>query len=482
MPNILAMVRRTLTYWPLIVVTMLLGALITVQVVRMRKPVYKSETVIFYREGIQRSVLGGHDAPTPPENLRNLGAKLKETLLAQTNLVRIIDEFHLYGDVVDKSGYTDAVGLFRRKIDFKARSTDTFAISFEGSTREEAQQVTARLADMLVEENAKMRKERAEETTEFLESEKKRIDDELDKAEKTLAKFLTEHPEFASDNSNRAGASVRAEQKKASAAAEAKRRPLVIVRSPSGEVSYAPQPASLAPPIDPVLAAARNQAMNELIDAKKELADKSLRFTDQHPDVRAAQARVAAAEAALTMADKAIAAVTPRPAPAPAPEKTSDPKDKSAKLPVLGTSAKDKKDDEEKFKPREEKTLVSLETEWARLNREVEKARHQQTQLEGRLFLAQMATSSEVAGYAATIAVLDPAFRPAGPSGTPTRTILLAGFGASLLLGIALAAARGILLDDRIYDPSEVEGLGLCPVLVVIPKVETSKARRGLRG
>ena len=49
--------------------------------------------------------------------------------------------------------------------------------------------------------------------------------------------------------------------------------------------------------------------------------------------------------------------------------------------------------------------------------------------------------------------------------------------GLSVLVGLAAAAGRGILLDDRIYDATEIEGLEIGPVLAVLPRVKKARGR-----
>ncbi|HVY47136.1 MAG TPA: protein kinase, partial [Minicystis sp.] len=113
-PTPAAILKRALAHWPIAAAVMLVGALATAQVVRMRKPAFKSETVIFYREGIQRSFISND--PGAPDPLRTLGAKLKEMLLAQSNLKKILREKHLYQDIVQKQDENAAVEQFRKKI------------------------------------------------------------------------------------------------------------------------------------------------------------------------------------------------------------------------------------------------------------------------------------------------------------------------------------------------------------------------------
>ena len=312
-PDVGAMIRRVFAHWPVIVLTMVLGAVITSQVVRVRKATFKSETVIVYREGIGKSISGPERGSR--DNVRSLGTKLKETLLAQQTLRKIIDEHHLYPEVVAKSGYADAVDQMRKKTEFKARSQDTFAIAFEGMDRDQAQKVCARMADLLVAENARRLQDESKGTTDFLEAEKKRADDELDRVEREMSAFLQAHPEFASAKEG-LGTEVLALKNKADEDEKRRSRPRTVRgprRGSAGTTTGGPSaPEDRAPAVDPVLLTARTQAATELAAARKDLADKSLRFTEQHPDVRAAAEHVASAEAALRRAEEAIAQAAPK--------------------------------------------------------------------------------------------------------------------------------------------------------------------------
>jgi capsular polysaccharide biosynthesis protein len=122
--------------------------------------------------------------------------------------------------------------------------------------------------------------------------------------------------------------------------------------------------------------------------------------------------------------------------------------------------------------------IINVETEWARLSREQARTRQRLADLEAKVFRAEIAAESEEGGYAAQIAVLDPAYKPTAPSSMARSRMAMAGFFVSFLLGIALAAARGIMLDDRVYDAEDIERLGLAPVLAVVPAMPRRLRRR----
>ncbi|WP_437815416.1 GumC family protein [Sorangium sp. So ce1078] len=485
-PSITAMINRTLAHWYVAVLVALAGLAFTVLVVQSRKPAYRSETVIFYREGVKATYLG----PDGPDPLRTLSARLKETLLARSNLEKVVTEFNLFPDVLEKRGMVDAVDRLRMKITFKARSTDTFAISCEGETREQAQEVTQRLADILVEETTRMRRSQAKLTNEFLDAELKRAEQDVEKAETELAAFLAEHPEFAAEQAApggaQSGAAIRAQERRTTSAdptLEALERQVPRLRS---RLTGKPEQVAAAPggAPSPALVRQRDQAEQELATARRDLADKQSRFTEQHPDVRAAAGRVSNAEAALRRAEEALV-LPPAPEPiveVPATDEAEKAKIKAqlAKLEREIAARRSAKMGNQADASETAKAIINTETEWSRLSREKTRAQQRLADLEGKSFRAEMAASSEQGGYSAQIEVLDPAYRPSAPS-SPSRLILaVAGLLVSVAAGIAAAAARGIVLDDRVYDMEDIDRMALAPVLVVVPAA--ARGSRGRRG
>lgn len=477
-PSVAMMIKRTLAHWYVALLVALVGAALTIVVVQTRKPAYRSETVIHYREGVKSTYLG----PDGPDPLRTLAARLKETLLARSNLEKVVTEFNLYPEVLEKRGIVDAVDKLRSKILFKSRSTDTFAISFEGQTREQAQEVTQRLADILVEETTRVRRTQAKITMEFLETERKRAEQEVETADAELAKFLAEHPEFAAEQASpggtQAGASIRAAERRVTndPTLEALERQAPRLRARLAGTSEAATPAPRQPP--PELVRAKDQAEQELAAARRDLADKQSRFTEQHPDVRTAMARVSRAEAALRRAEQALVMPAPEVDPAAGEAEKAKIRAQLQKIEREIALRKGLKVGTQVDASETAKQIINIETEWARLIREQSRARQRLADIESKFFRATMAQSSEQGGYSAQIDVVDPAYRPSAPSGPSRMLLAIAGLFMSVAAGIGLAAARGIVLDDRIYDVEDIDRLALAPVLVVVP----AAARRGHRG
>ena len=475
--------QKTKAHWRLGVTVTVVGIGLTYAVIATRKPRYVSETTIFYRQGIQSSYIGQEGS----DPLKTLAATLRETLMARANLAPIIDEFSLYPDKMRRGGHVDAADELRKHIQFRPRSTDTFTISFYSDTREEAQAVTARLADSLVESTSKDRRMKAKIAAEFLESERKNNQDDLQSKEKQRAQFLADHPEFAKETTA-GGASIRAEEQRkqgqADPALEALKRQAPRLRARLG--APAGGGGASGPAVDPALVAAKAQAEQELASARRQLDEQAARYTEQHPDVQAASRRMQAAQAQLKRAEEAL--LSPPPPPEVIPKDDSKRAVVEAQLKQIEgaiaqrqNTLKTKKEGEATPAAMSEtvERIVSAETEYSRLTRDVEEARQRLSAVDSKLVTAKMTESSELGGYTAQIVVLDPAFAPAASSTMPRSRIGLIGLFLSVIVGAGLAGARGMLLDERIFDPSDILKLSV-PVLVVVPK--TTPSGRSLRG
>jgi hypothetical protein len=513
-----ALGRRMVRFWPTVLMVFVVGAAFSAAALPgFIKSIYRSESVLLFREGIQANNTRG-DENNPS---RRLGPRLKDMLLARTRLEQIVDEFNLYPKTVARDGKIDAVEELRSHIDFKAREGDTFHITFDGESPQLAYAVTNRLAEGLMEENARIRVEQASATKDFLEVEKQRSDDELRGKEQQLAQFLALHPEFADESGGKggpsAGASVRAQEKKerdlktASTAPNsntsvifALERQAMRLRERIKNPSAPPPPISTpAAPIDPKLLSAKNEADSRLASAQKDLNDKSARFTDQHPDVAAARAKVSEAEARVQAAQAAILQARTKsredaPSTPGAPEAPADVDALKAQLTRVEHDIVALRNGLRRSEPvpgdfaisDAANNIVALETTWSRLNRDVIEARERNNQLVDRLFKATIASSVESSGGAAQMVVVDPAFVPTKPFSFGKVRVIAGGMAVALLVGLLVSLLRAIF-DQRLYDEVDVRRLDLpslggwaggYPLIQTVPRSSVGKksSRKGV--
>jgi DNA repair exonuclease SbcCD ATPase subunit len=334
-----------------------------------------------------------------------------------------------------------------------------------------------------VEQNRQYRTEQAQATKQFLEAEQKRMAADLSQKEQKLAMFLADHPEFAQDaatSASAAGASVRAAARSSATVdtgLDALERQARRLRSQLASPDPPPASAFMGPSIDPKAAEAIAAAESALADARRDLQDKQSKYTQQHPDVVEAQNKVRAALARLNQAKAAA-----RPASAPMTETPSSPEERREELKTQlarveaaiaaakrGQSAAVPEDNSG-----ESNRVVTLETQWSSLNREVNETREQHEQIQTRLFRATMVATVEASGQASQMVVVDDAYKPKRPSRRGAkRTGAIAAF-VVLMVGATIALGLG-LLDDRVYEERDLKKLALGPIVHVVP----SPVRKG---
>ena len=479
--RVLAMIRRSLSFWKRGLTVFLVGALIVVPFVFTRPRDYRSETVILYHETIHSDLTGDDGGG---ENARRVGARLRELLLSRASLEPIINDQHLYQDKIIRGESIGAVEEMRKHISFRARDGDTFEIAFVGSTPEQAQEVTRRLGECIVKEADNRRADSAKTLKEFLDSESERNAVDLKKKEAELARFVALHPEFTP---RLQGIAPQLPPTSAPGA--------TAPRAPAGDPLLASLEARAAR-IDRQLKAAQGQPVAplsprpafqpppdsaELVAARADLADKMHRYTEKHPDVIAAKNRLKAAEQAQAAAVQAArdawnqkqADEEP-----PPPKNATDEAALRKELADLQNQIANRRAQLARggsdvgaaaTAPIVPSSNVELELEFTRLQREVNDLRDRQQKLEERVFRASMTASSVMNDRNVQVSVLDPAYLPVRPSSKPRTTLLAALLAVVTVLGIASMAVSA-LLDDRIYERMDIEKLEIMPVVAVIPR------------
>lgn len=480
--RVLSLLARSRRFVGAALLCFVIGGAASVGYALMRKRVFKSETLILYREGIRSSdLVGGEDSG---DRAHKLGLRLKEMVLSRTQLEQIITQYKLYPAMVDDRGLVETVDEMRLHINFRVKDGDTFGLSFDGDEPKTVQQVTARLAEALLAENSKTHAEQAEVTKDFLDRERIHTEAELKDKETALATFLSKHPEFAKEaaqqgGGNQAGTAVRAAASKQAAPKAADPALASLEREATRLQERLGMPVATKKKseaqADPVLLQIKAEADADARAAQKDLQEKQSQFTEEHPDVRAAKVRYKLAADKLKRATDAVAASI-----AAVQQKTEAKQEDEGTIDRAALENELHRINEEiaQYKAKKKQavepstmatSVVALETDWTRLNREVAEVRERFGSLQDKEFKASMVENAAATGRTAQMVVVDPAFVPTHAAKPGRSVIVAAGLALSLLLSIALAIGLA-LLDDRLYDRADVEQLGLLPLVGVVPR------------
>ena len=509
--------RRALRYWKLTFLILVLGCVGSLVMAMNVQLIYKSETTVLYKSAMRTT---GEDEGPSPERTRQIGAKLKDLLTTHESLEKLIDEFKLYPKIVDKKGIVEAVEEMRLHIGFRARDSQTFVISFENEKPEVAKQVTARLADAMIDNFTNSASQRAQQQASFLVKQEERSAGELENATKALATFLTSHPEFAVETKTAFGpGGGPADQPHLPTQNVPKGLPPGASSDPQLAVLYrqklrleeelrnnagaAPTPA--APLVTggesiAKLTQLRDEAAKSAAAATMDLADKRTRLTDEHPDVISAKLTADAAARRLHQAEQSLAAAkAAQNAGGVNPYETSGAGGDAVvqkRISQLNAEIAARQDALRRNPPQPQATgdgsvapavsapaetneLVDLETEWQRKLNGLHDARVAHDALKLELEKAQLSASAVEATGGDRMTVIDPAYKPTTPTkGGRTKTAL-AGGAVTLILALAYAFLR-VLTNDTLIDSADIDAIHVIPVLGVIPKVRVAPPSEAL--
>ena len=226
---------------------------------------------------------------------------IKQRVMTRDNLLRVIGRHGLFAEAGPGFTPTEQVDVLRKAIAVElvqanldpnrsGPATISFSIAFEHRKPEVAQAVAQDLVTLFIDENVKVRTQRAAQTTEFLTQEADKLKKEVDAIEAQVAKYKQEHAGALPENvalgmasMQRVEADLRQVERDHATAEEA-------LRALEGE-----RAAAMAEP-PPAVAATADPTQAELRTAKAELARLAATYTENHPDLRAAKRKVEALE------------------------------------------------------------------------------------------------------------------------------------------------------------------------------------------
>src|SRR5215468_9786770 len=483
--RLLDLARKTARYWWLIAVFAVLGGGLSLVFALTRPRIYQSWATLFYQERIQSQLLSpGREEVAQ----RNIGERYRELLLARHQLDQIIVDPALDPFPKEKDPEVKIEKL-RLAVRLEAHGANVFRIAFTDSDPERAKRVTDKLTKMLQDKDEALRNEQAAATVAFVTDQQENAREELKKRENAYTGFLAKHPEFVQDaNSTTAeGASIRSLRTNKQPVPTGNTRLVTLERQrariqasldapPGATIPVAPAPRT---PERIAAEAAVQDAQREVTAAKRELDDAMAKFTEIHPAVVKARERVEAATQRLRQREAAVP-------PDVEPVVRVNTEEDRAKL------QKELQQIEAQIAAEQSKTgkpvdntpatdttswVVRLESEHSELRRAVTEQRERVQSLADSAFRAQMDANEKLAEQGGRLAVVDPASKPARPSGPGKMVFLAAGMILFLTLGLSLAVGFAVI-DDRLYRRADLERLGVTVLAVIPPAIQVKPRRR----
>ena len=169
-----------------ILIPFTLSVIISFGVYRYLPKVYRASTVILVQA---QRVSESYVRPTLTESVSDRLNTLSQEILSRTRLERVIKEFNLYPDMLNKFHMEGIVDRMRSQIEVKVQRQNAFSIAFEGTDPRTVVGVTNKLASMFIEENLKVRESQVEGAAKFISKELQAIESNLKRKEDDVRRF-----------------------------------------------------------------------------------------------------------------------------------------------------------------------------------------------------------------------------------------------------------------------------------------------------
>ncbi len=416
---------------------------------------------------------------------------IEQTILSRTNLLKILSQFEAgmtgYRDMNDERKVLKLrkqiqIDFVTEKVRGQYLPIANVRIAYRDRNPAMAQKIASRLAELFMEQESRTRETQVFGTTQFLETEARKVADQLDQSEKELKalkeRFRNELPSQLETNLR----TLDRLQLQKNGNLEALDRYSTMQLNVERQISETPAMIArvTAPGSGTKTSAAPPNPQVEIY-RKKELQYRELlaKTTEKHPDVQRLQAELEQLRKEIPPQDLVEVERTAAGEPAQ-PDLVPNPLYQSltAQLRNLKTEMEIREKEKKwieaemvKYSNRVQNTPLAEQvlTKNMRTNEELTK---QHEELKSKLAQAKLAESLESKQKGAQFAIVDPANYPLDAA-TPSRMLMfLLACLFSVAAGIVFVAIMGFS-DNRIYTQPELERFLGAPVLVEIPQIST---------
>lgn len=450
--------------------------------------VYRATTLILVQA---QSIPENFVQSTIADSVASRLSTISQEIQSRTRLENVIQELNLYAHLRDKVPMEALVEKMRKSIEVKVqeekseRMNNCFTISFEGEEPRTAMTVTNKLASLFIDENLRGRELQAEDTSDFINKELLKTEDELKRKEQDMRAFKERHmgqlPQQIEANLRileQLQQLLRTVNEKIRAAED---RSMVFQVQMEQMKKLDLQNYPLSNPED-----LNNQRPPEeqLYLLKRELAIAQTKLKETHPDMIDLKKKIAALESQLEVSSNAhregegTAARNSPPRLSPDAERLyaqAAEQQKSSLLEVkrLKEEEKNLREQMNLYQRRIEDT-PKREQELLLLSRDYDQLKSRYQSLLDKKMQAQMAENLERGQKGIQFKILDPAVLPEKPVKPDRNKILLIGAFVGLVVGLGLTWFRESF-DQSFRTASDLEDYLGVPVLARVPNLKREK-------
>ena len=473
----IAMVKRHVL---LIAVTFISVSAVAITAAVLWPPVYQSTgTIMVESQQIPTDLVQATVTSFADERIQ----VIRQRVMTRENLMRIIDKFKLFDERSITFTPSEQVDKMRDLIDVqlvnanvqgqRGSATIAFKVSFEDRRPDVAQRVANELVTLFLNENVKVRTERATQTTEFLTQEANKFKSDLDKLESQIATYkqengaaLPQNTALAMNAIQRLESDLRNSQRDYNSAEEEARS--LDVELASAKVAVASAAAAAGGGTS--AAGMVDANVVELQKLRQQLAQLQELYTDSYPDVRTTKRRITALEKAIAEAAKEpVSAPSAADANLPVPPTVAAAQMVVAKIESRIASARSRMTAlraeqgqiQAQLRAAENQMLKAPQVErgLAALMRDREAAQRKYEEIRAKQMNAQVAENLEGEQKAERFTLLEPPIAPDRPIKPNRRKMIALGLALA-----AVAAAGMVVLMETLR--GTVRGVGALTAIV----------------
>ncbi|MFP4000008.1 MAG: GumC family protein [Desulfobacterales bacterium] len=460
--------------------------------------IYESSASIIYQE---QRINPSRFSPDESRQMREMVNTVAQQVMSRGNLENMIKNYSFYQNPERDPSMEELIARARENINVTMQRDrgNVFSVSFQGKDPSTVMDVTNWLASKFIEENLRVREERARETSTYIHNELGMAKERLNKKEAEMRDYKLKHynemPDQRAANMSRLNALQEQFQALQTNIYNLEQTRLLmseqleIRRGLQDEETAAAEAAGEGP---------ESTTAQELAEARSSLNDLLDRYTSEHPQVKRQQQRISRIEARLETERRQQTGTEQQELPGIGDAEETVVAERDAEL----LSRQDTRIGELAGRIREidvnlstlrkesDNILMQIgnyqkwveaapirEAEWASLTRDYEELRDYHDELLSQSLGAEAAESLEISQKGSQFKVVDPAFMPKTPVKGTFLKILLASIAAGLAAGGGIAFGLEFM-NTSFKDAKEVENFLQLPVTCALPLIVTEKEQK----